>query len=66
MFQSYYAFGGGGEIRTPVQNTFLVASNNHITIIHHIFLQNNFIFSVVPKPDQRLEHKAFRPQESLQ
>jgi len=24
-----YAFGGGGENRTPVQNTFLVASHNH-------------------------------------
>ena len=24
-----YAFGGGGENRTPVQNTFLVASYNH-------------------------------------
>jgi len=31
-----YTFGGGGENRTPVQNTFLVASYNHITIIHYI------------------------------
>jgi hypothetical protein len=31
-----YISGGGGENRTPVQNTFLVASHNHSPIIHDI------------------------------
>jgi len=33
-----YTSGGGGENRTPVQNTFLVASHNHSSIIHYLFL----------------------------
>jgi hypothetical protein len=32
------AFGGPGENRTRVQNTFLVASYNHIHIIHYKFI----------------------------
>ena len=34
------AFGGGGENRTPVQNTFLFASYSNTSIIHYLLLQD--------------------------
>jgi len=39
-----YTFGGGGENRTPVQNTFLFASYSNSYIIPYIYLQGKFIF----------------------